>query len=243
VEFSKQHPPNNVKRVMMSALWSTPGVAQDPEPLVRTIDHTDVNIRYSVRFWTPRGMSPLETRDQFLSRLWYVAKRYDLKCELPTRKFVQAVEQPSSEILLTQYREEISTVPLLFKMGGDVLEYVAKGAILHEYAAGEAIIREGEMVTSLFVIVQGDARAVINDSSGRPQQVFVLKYGEFFGESSLFSGRPSPYSVVALNDMSVVLLDKQMVNRLVESDAMLVKEIGRVISDRRERIAEIEGRR
>ncbi len=240
VEFSKQHPPNNVKRVMMSALGSTPGVSQDPAPLIRTKDHTDVNIRYSVRFWTPQGISPLETRDQFLSRLWYVSKRYDLKCELPTRKFVQTVEKPSAESLLTQYRDELSTVPLLFKMGGDVLEYVAKGALLHEYAAGESIVREGEMVTSLFVIVQGDARAVATDRSGKQHQVFALKYGEFFGESSLFSGRPSPYSVIAMNDISVVLLDKQMVNRLVESDAMLVKEIGRVISDRRERILDVE---
>jgi CRP-like cAMP-binding protein len=142
--------------------------------------------------------------------------------------------------MLTQYRDDLATVPLLFKMGGDVLEYVAKGALLHEYAAGEYIVREGEMVSSLFVIVQGDARATANDRSGKPHQVFALKYGEFFGESSLFSGRPSPYSVVASNDISVVLLDKQMVNRLVESDAMLVKEIGRVISDRRERIMDVQ---
>lgn len=240
VEFSKQHPPNNVKRVMLSALLSTPGISHKPEPLIRTRDHTDVNIRYSVRFWTPVGISPLETRDQFLSRLWYIAKRYDLRCELPTRKIVQTAEQPSADAMLTQYRDDLATVPLLFKMGGDVLEYVAKGALLHEYAAGEYIVREGEMVSSLFVIVQGEARATANDRSGKPNQVFALKYGEFFGESSLFSGRPSPYSVVASNDISVVLLDKQMVNRLVESDAMLVKEIGRVISDRRERIMDVQ---
>jgi hypothetical protein len=239
VEFSKQHPPNNVKRVLMSALWSTPGVEQEPAPLVRTMEHTDINIRYSVRFWTQIGMSPLETKDNFLSRLWYVAKRYDLKCELPTRKFIQTSEQPNNDRLLSQYQEEISTVPLLFKMGGNMLEYVAKGAILHEYASGEHIIREGEMVETLFVIIQGDARALVSDRKGKPRQAFMLKHGEFFGESSLFSGRPCPYSVVALNDLSVVLLDKEMVNRLVESDTKMVKEIGRVISERRERIAEM----
>ncbi len=240
VEFSKQHPPNNVKRVMLSALMSTPSVSHSPEPLIRVQDHTDVNIRYSVRFWTPVGVSPLETRDQFLSRLWYIAKRYDLHWELPTRKIVQTAEQHHEDRMLTQYREELATVPLLFKMGADVLEYVAKGALLHEYAAGEHIVREGEMVGSLFVIVAGEARALVSDRTGKQHHVFTLKYGEFFGESSLFSGRPSPYSVTALSDSSVVLLDKQMVNRLVESDAMLVKEIGRVISDRRERIMDVQ---
>lgn len=239
VEFSKQHPPNNVKRILMQALWSTPGVVQDPTPLVRTMEHTDINIRYSVRFWTEQGTSPLESRDNFLSRLWYVAKRYDLKCELPTRKFIQTSEVATNDHLLTQYHDEISNVPLLFKMGGNLLEYVAKGALLHEYASGEHVIREGEMVSSLFVIVQGDARALVSDRTDKVRQAFILKHGEFFGESSLFSGRPCPYSVVALNDLSVVLLDKEMVNRIVESDTMMVKEIGRVISERRERIAEI----
>ena len=96
------------------------------------------------------------------------------------------------------------------------------------------------MVGSLFVIVAGEARALVSDRAGKQHHVFTLKYGEFFGESSLFSGRPSPYSVTASSDSSVVLLDKQMVNRLVESDAMLVKEIGRVISDRRERIMDVQ---
>lgn len=223
----------------MQALWSTPGVMQESAPLVRTMEHTDINIKYSVRFWTEKGASPLETKDHFLSRLWYVAKRYDLKCELPTRKFIQSVEVGTNDRLLTQYQDEISNVPLLFKMGGNMLEYVAKGAILHEYAAGEYVIREGEMVSSLFVIVQGDGRALVSDRGGKSRQAFILKHGEFFGESSLFSGRPCPYSVVALNDLSVVLLDKEMVNRIVEQDTMMVKEIGRVISERRERIAEI----
>jgi small-conductance mechanosensitive channel/CRP-like cAMP-binding protein len=248
VEFSKQHPPNNVKRVVMSALWATPGVAQDPEPLVRTTDHTDVNIRYSVRFWTPLGTSPLETRDHFLSRLWYVAKRYDLKCELPTRKFVQTVETPHAEHLLSQFREEISSTPFLFKMGGanatsmnnDVLEYLAKGARLLQYAAGEYIVREGEMVDSLYIVLQGEARSVMSARDGRQQQVFVVRQGEFFGENSLFSGRPSPFSVIALKDLVVIALGKEMVNRIVENDAMIVKEIGRVISDRRARRLELE---
>ncbi len=239
VDFSKQHPPNNVKRVLMSALWSTPGVAQEPPPLVRTKEHTDINIRYSVRFWTEQSISPLETQDHFLSRLWYVAKRYDLKCELPTRKFIQSVEINNKERLLSEYSEEISNVPLLFKMGGNMLEYVAQGATLHEYASGEHVIREGEMANSLFVIIQGDARALVSDRTGKPRQAFILKNGEFFGESSLFSGRPCPYSVVALNDLSVVLLDKAMVNRIVETDTLMVREIGRVISDRRERISNV----
>jgi len=238
VDFSRQHPPNTVKRVLMTTLLNTPGIENSPAPLVRTVEHTDINIRYSVRFWTAQRHSPLEARDQFLTRLWYVAKRYNLRCELPTRRIYQTTEERVFQQLLVQQREELATVPLLFKMGSEVLEYVAKGAEIYEYGSGEYVIQEGEMVNALFVIVQGDAKAVVNDSSGGQRRVFALKYGEFFGESSLFSGRPSPYSVVALNDMNAVLLDREMVNRLIEKEATLVKEIGRVISERREKIQE-----
>ncbi|MCU0426249.1 MAG: mechanosensitive ion channel family protein [Candidatus Kapabacteria bacterium] len=239
LDFAKKHAPNTVKRVLMATALSTPDILHEPKPTVRVYDHYDVNLRYSVRFWSPQTISPMEVRDQFLSRLWYVAKRYNFECALPTRRVIQT--PPNEEPELLSYRSELASVPLFFKMGTDVLEIVANGAMLHTYGAGEALIREGEMVRALHVIVQGEGVATASDEKGRKHDVFTLRSGDFCGEASLFSARPSPFTITATHDITAVLLNKQMLDTLVAKETALVKEIGRVISERRAKMKEVLG--
>lgn len=240
LDFAKKHAPNTVKRVLLATVLSTPDVRTEPKPTVRVFDHHDVNVRYSVRFWSPKGVSPLEVRDQFLSRLWYVARRYNFECELPSRRVIQTSSRDEPELL--SYRSELASVPLFFKMGGDILEIIASGAMLHTYGAGEILIREGEMVSSLHVIVQGEGRATAGDAKGRQHEIFTLRSGDFCGEASLFSARPSPFTIAATVDITAVLLNKDILDSLVAKDTLLVKEIGRVISERRARLNEVLGK-
>ncbi len=239
LDFAKKHAPNTIKRVLMATALSTPDILHEPKPTVRVLDHYDVNLRYSVRFWSPQTMSPMEVRDQFLSRLWYVTKRYNFECELPSRRVMQTSPQQEPELLA--YRTELASVPLFFKMGSDVLEIVANGATLHTFGAGEYLVREGEMVRALHVIVQGEGKATATDAKGKPHEVFTLYTGDFCGEASLFSARPSPFTITATQDITAVLLDKAMLDKLVAKETLLVREIGRVISERRARLAEVMG--
>lgn len=239
LDFAKKHAPNTVKRVLMATALSTPDILHEPKPTVRVIDHYDVNLRYSVRFWSPQSISPLEARDQFLSRLWYVAKRYNFECALPTRRVVQSAPHDEPELL--SYRTELASVPLFFKMGTDVLEIIANGGTLQTYGAGEALIREGEMVRALHIIVHGEGVATATDDKGRKHEVFSLRTGDFCGEASLFSARPSPFTITATHDITAVLLNKQMLDTLVTKETALVKEIGRVISERRAKLREVLG--
>jgi len=56
--------------------------------------------------------------------------------------------------------------------------------------------------------------------------------GEFFGERALFSGKPSPVSIAAVDDLQVLVIDSNPVNRMIERQPSLGREIGQIIEAR-----------
>lgn len=56
--------------------------------------------------------------------------------------------------------------------------------------------------------------------------------GGFFGEMALFSGEPSPLSIVAVDDLQVIVIYSDAVNTMIERQPTLGREIGQIIEAR-----------
>ena len=56
--------------------------------------------------------------------------------------------------------------------------------------------------------------------------------GEFFGEMALFSGEPSPVSIVAVDDLQVLVIYSDGVNRMIERQPSLGRGMGQIIEAR-----------
>ncbi len=83
--FSYDDPPNFVKSALLKAAARTPGIANDPPVQVQTISYDDFAITYRIRIAVGSYENLMEVRDQFMSRVWYVAKRYGLSIPFPIR--------------------------------------------------------------------------------------------------------------------------------------------------------------
>jgi len=83
--------------------------------------------------------------------------------------------------------------------------------------AGATLIREGEVGRRMFVIRDGTL-IVSKGVSDKVEKVLVhMKHGEFFGEMSLFTRRLRSASVRALTDAVVLTLDREGLDRLVDT--------------------------
>ena len=56
--------------------------------------------------------------------------------------------------------------------------------------------------------------------------------GEFFGEMALFSGEPSPVSIVAVDDLQVLVIYSDAVNTMIERQPSLGRGMGQIIEAR-----------
>ena len=78
---------------------------------------------------------------------------------------------------------------------------LARAAGEHLFAAGEAIVRQGDRGSSMFVVLRGNVMVTLEPSG---QQVATITSGGFFGEMSMLTGDPRTATVRAVDDVQVL---------------------------------------
>ena len=93
----------------------------------------------------------------------------------------------------------LRSVPIFHRLPKATLFDVARKAEEVKYPSGATVVREGDPGDALCIIVEGKVEV---HTHGR--LVAEMTAGDFFGEISLFDGRPRSATIVAVDD--VVLL-------------------------------------
>jgi serine/threonine-protein kinase len=110
---------------------------------------------------------------------------------------------------------------------------------LHVFAAGKTIVREGERADAAYIITEGRCEVRKRDPSNpaRTLALRVLQAGDVFGETAIFAGSPRTASVVALDDVKAVVVDRASLEQLAASTYL-----GRFVKSLADRFLELEAR-
>ncbi|GAB6171870.1 sigma 54-interacting transcriptional regulator [Paradesulfitobacterium aromaticivorans] len=92
---------------------------------------------------------------------------------------------------------------------------LAEDFFWQEYAAGSVIIEQGQEKHSFYVLAQGKAETVIEKAGRISWQVSWFEDGDAFGEISLFTGKPAPAGVRAVENCRVLALDSEGFSRML----------------------------
>ena len=114
---------------------------------------------------------------------------------------------------------------------GGVLDDAAPRFTVRNMAAGEWLIREGEVGDAVYVIASGRLRAV----TGSAEHEVVLREmgpGRIVGELALLSRRPRTASVYAVRDSRVLRLSAADFEDVIESHPSLALHISRQVVER-----------
>jgi CRP-like cAMP-binding protein len=117
-------------------------------------------------------------------------------------------------------------------MSDDELTLLAEVARERHYAAGERIIEKDDTGASLFLICQGKVRVVLPKQDREDIELNLLQAGEFFGEMSLFDGKPRSAIVYADTDTTVIEVQREQFLDQVSSKPDLALKILSVMADR-----------
>ena len=117
------------------------------------------------------------------------------------------------------------------------------GARKKEYRKGEYILREGEHISDIFILVEGKIHIQKDDYWGNRSILSVISLGEMFGE-----GYAAPESgallndVVAVEDSSVIFFDVKRILTTCSSACrfhnMIVQNMFFAISDKNRRLVQ-----
>jgi serine/threonine-protein kinase len=80
------------------------------------------------------------------------------------------------------------------------------------FAAGEIIFREGDKGDAAYMIVAGRCRAYRTAEGGAEETLAVMEPGDAFGEMALILYEPRAATVVAVDEVTVLVLDQTTLN-------------------------------
>ena len=238
IGFSYDDPPNLAKHVLYTTALETQGILNQPEPQVLTISYDDFAITYEVKFFLEDYGGLEEIRDRFMSRVWYAAQRNQLTIPFPIRTLYH-FDGPTSraEGRSKKVAEGLQAMPAFVPL--EQRENLAAGMTLQHFGTGETVIRQGTNHNALYVVISGQAIMTICQNDGQVQDVLPLRAGEFFGEITLFSSELSPISVLAVQDLEVMVLSAAVINQMIERQPSFAREISQILETRQRAIQNV----
>ena len=230
------HPPGDVKAVLASAIAGAAGVAASPPPEVLVARFADSAVEYDLRFWTLDYASVATVRDAALSRAWYALRRAGFAIPFPQREVaLRHVAETRKEERLEKLRAEafeaLRGVEAFRPLSDEQVRDLSRHAHVERYTAGEALVRQGDPGGSLFVLLDGEVR-VRRADGGAARELARLGPGSFFGEMSLLTGEPRSASVLALDEVEVVVVEKAAVSTLLRDDNHLARALSEALQSR-----------
>ncbi len=242
--FSYDDPPNKVKRLLLKAALATRGVLADPPPRVRTKNYAASSIEYQVKVFIDDHVRMDDILDEFMTQVWYVAKRNGLTIPFPTQTSYH-IEVPHVVVPASREstRTALSSVPFLVPMSPEEIDALANDAVVFSYGRGERMVHQGDPGDALYVIREGTAIVTLADDQGGEREVARLSRGEFFGEMALLTGEPRTANVTAVDDLEAIVIYKEALQGVLARRPGLAQEMAEIVEARRQglrAIAEIK---
>lgn len=107
----------------------------------------------------------------------------------------------------------------------------AAASLPRRFLDGTRIVHQGDASRSLFLVVRGLVRLGSVLPSGREVVLALIGPGELFGESALL-GDPSPFEARALGTATVVPIDAQALQAVIDRQPATAAEVLRLLAVR-----------
>lgn len=128
--------------------------------------------------------------------------------------------------------ERLRAVPTFAGLADSSLEPLARRARPRFFHKGTEILREGEPGHGFYLVVNGRAKMVRSLPNGRCLVLGLFGPGDLFGVVSTLGDRTCDASIVALDSISCLVIERDRLFQLFEEHPKLVGEILPVLTGR-----------
>ena len=224
-------PPNAVKAAMMEALRHCSRVLSAPAPDVVLVAFDASAINYRARFWIDDYAADEVSRDEVRTAIYYAFQRHDIEIPWPIQvEYSREWPQPDTAARRTTAEALLERVDLLASLPPEARTQIALSAPLAVYGSGETIVRQGDEGQSMFVVLDGEVRVVLEP---KRNEVARIQRGGYFGEMSLLTGDPRTATVLASGDVTVAEIGADMFRRVVAAHPEAIEKLGMGVMMRR----------
>lgn len=224
-------PPNDVKSAIHNAIANASLVMTRPEPQVLIKGFGASSIDYLAQFWIEDYAVDRNARDQVRTNIWYEFRRRDIEIPWPIQIEYHRDEVPvRSDRHIDAATVQLATIDLFTTLSVESRRALAAAAKDHLFANGEAIVCQGAAGDSMFIILTGQVRVIIEPSG---LEVALIAAGGFFGEMSMLTGDPRTATVRAAADSQVLEIASDAFRELALANPGLIEHVTTIMASRR----------
>jgi small-conductance mechanosensitive channel len=216
--FALDDPPDDVCRMLNMVAAALPQLRPDAAPSSNATG--GMNYSTSIPLRTPAD--DFGAKVTFLRWVWYASRRAGLHLDEAEDEFATADRVNAS----------LTVIAPTLRLTHAEQEELLPRAHLTRYGADEFLQSAGQVPKRMSFIVNGRVRLVVNGEDGSVIPVRTLEEGDFLGQTAL-TREPVSASAYALDEVTVLQLEREHIEELVGRKPVLLQDIGRSIEDRR----------
>jgi CRP-like cAMP-binding protein len=161
-------------------------------------------------------------RAMFLRWIWYASRRAGLHLNEADDDF----STPE------RIERSLRVIGPTLRLSPDDQRELVPNIRIARYATEEALQVTGQIPKQMTFIVHGRVRLSVMAQAGAVVQVRVLNEGDYLGQTAL-TREPVRADATALEEVTVLQIDREHLEDLVLRKPLLLQEIGRAIEERR----------
>jgi len=128
------------------------------------------------------------------------------KFDIFSFKYNIQIYQKIKEYLFMENINLLKSVNLFSRLNDKHLKIIASILKERKFAAGDAIVKQGEEGIGLFIIKSGKVKVTKKLASGKEIDIAIHGSGDFIGEISLLDNKPRTATVVAMEDIETLAM-------------------------------------
>lgn len=217
--FSVEDRPDRVCEMLVRVASQLPECHPDLTPSAVPIG--DLKYRTKIPLRSPGDDGSAEAT--FLRWIWYAARRAGLHLD-------EAEDDFSDPALIAQALQDVVAPSL--RLSAEQVDDMRDGSRIERYGAGELILGSGTVPDAVSFIVAGSVVYTTVAEGGARTELNTLDEGAFIGASTLIRN-PVDGSYYAVDEVTLIRIDRDAIEQVVHRNPMLLQEIGRTIDERR----------
>ena len=230
--------PPRVEEALLSAVEDVAGIAPLPAPSAQTRNFADSGIEYRLLYFVEDFAQRDRIDSEVRQRIWYAFQRTGISIPFPVRtvhmhNVTSEARTDAGKLEIARRKASLLRVDFLRLLPEEALEQLAGLSRTLPFMPGEAIIRQGDPGTELYIVQRGEVAVVLGRNETESiAELARLGAGEFFGEMSLMTGEKRAATVRAFTDCELVEVSREAFHAVIASDPKIIEPITRVLVDR-----------
>jgi len=219
--FSVADPPDDVCAMLNQVAGALPQLRPDAVPSSSPAGATEYKTSIPLR----SPADDLATRSTFLRWIWYASRRAELH-----------LDEADDEFSSTERVEKaLRIIAPTMRLNQDDHDMLLPHVRITRYGTDEPLQFAGQVPKRMSFIVNGKVRLVVSGDDGVMIPVRTLDEGDFLGQTTL-TREPVTASAYAMEEVTVLQVDRAHVEDLVARKPLLLQDIGRAIEERRNHV-------